>query len=101
MAKQIIEFDGDNALKLGGFKLCTSYPNNYFYNNIHVIKIIKQPILSSKLTYEDTAQFDPNRPLLHRSIKERVETEIKYEGYIRHQLDEVKRQSKVSSRRSK
>ncbi|MBQ2793081.1 MAG: hypothetical protein IJF05_00095 [Clostridia bacterium] len=56
VAKQIIEFDGDNALKLGGFKLCTSYPNNYFYNNIHVIKIIKQPILSSKLTYEDTGR---------------------------------------------
>ena len=59
----------------------------------NLCEIIRRP----QLTYEDTAPFDPNRPLLHRSIKERVETGIKYEGYIRHQLDEVKRQSKANN----
>ncbi len=59
----------------------------------NLAEIIRRP----QMNYEDTAAFDPNRPELHRSIKERVETEIKYEGYIRHQLDEVKRQSKANS----
>ena len=59
----------------------------------NLCEIIRRP----QITYGDTASFDPNRPELPRSIKERVETEIKYEGYIRHQLDEVKRQSKANS----
>ncbi len=59
----------------------------------NLCEIIRRP----QITYEDTAPFDPARPELHRAIKERVETEIKYEGYIRHQLDEVKRQSKANN----
>lgn len=39
--------------------------------------------------------YDPERPYLPRSIRFRVWTEIKYEGYIRHQLDEAARQEKA------
>lgn len=59
----------------------------------NLCEIIRRP----QMDYADTAAYDPERPALSRAIRERVETEIKYEGYIRHQLDEVKRQSKANS----
>ncbi|MBP3293056.1 MAG: tRNA uridine-5-carboxymethylaminomethyl(34) synthesis enzyme MnmG, partial [Clostridia bacterium] len=38
-------------------------------------------------------------PALPRNLAERVETEIKYEGYIKHQLEEVARQQKSEDTR--
>lgn len=55
--------------------------------------IVRRP----QVDYEATKPYDPARPELPRAIRERVSTEIKYEGYIKHQLDEVKRQSKANS----
>lgn len=55
--------------------------------------IIRRP----GLDYASTAKFDGNRPNLPRNLAERVETEIKYEGYIKHQLEEVARQQKSES----
>ncbi len=57
--------------------------------------IIRRP----GLDYASTAAFDPHRPELPRNLAERVETEIKYEGYIRHQLEEVARQQKSEDTR--
>lgn len=57
--------------------------------------IIRRP----GIDYAATAAFDPGRPTLPRRIAERVETEIKYEGYIRHQLEEVERQRKSDTTR--
>ncbi|MBQ4354112.1 MAG: tRNA uridine-5-carboxymethylaminomethyl(34) synthesis enzyme MnmG [Clostridia bacterium] len=55
--------------------------------------LIRRP----QLDYEATAPYDPDRPDLPRDVRDRVWTEIKYEGYIRHQLDEVARQQKSES----
>lgn len=52
--------------------------------------IIRRP----QMDYDSTAMYDEARPKLPRGIRERVWTEIKYEGYIRHQLEEVARQHK-------
>ncbi|MBE6709910.1 MAG: tRNA uridine-5-carboxymethylaminomethyl(34) synthesis enzyme MnmG [Ruminococcaceae bacterium] len=57
--------------------------------------IIRRP----GLDYAATAKFDPHRPALPRNLAERVETEIKYEGYIKHQLEEVARQQKSEDTR--
>ena len=54
-------------------------------------ELIRRP----QLNYECLAPYDPERPYLPRSIRFRVWTEIKYEGYIRHQLDEAARQEKA------
>ena len=54
-------------------------------------ELIRRP----QLDYECLAPYDPERPYLPRSIRFRVWTEIKYEGYIRHQLDEAARQEKA------
>jgi len=47
--------------------------------------LIKRP----QLSYEDLAPFDKDRPILPDSVKEKVEVEIKYEGYIARQQAQV------------
>ena len=47
--------------------------------------LIKRP----QLSYDDLAPFDKNRPELPYAVKEKVEVEIKYEGYIARQQAQV------------
>ena len=49
------------------------------------------------MDYESTAPYDPDRPALPRNLRERVQTEIKYEGYIRREEDEAARQAKAEN----
>ena len=56
-------------------------------------ELIRRP----QIEYDETAPYDHDRPELTRGIRERVQTEIKYEGYIRHQLEEVNRQLKADT----
>lgn len=64
-------------------------------NGTTLADIIRRP----QLDYDCTAPYDPARPDLPRDVRDRVWTEIKYEGYIRHQLEEVARQQKSESTR--
>ena len=51
-------------------------------------------ICRPQIGYDDLAPFDKNRPSLSRDIRDKVEVEIKYEGYIKRQLlqvDDLKR----------
>ncbi|MDD6094365.1 MAG: tRNA uridine-5-carboxymethylaminomethyl(34) synthesis enzyme MnmG [Clostridia bacterium] len=50
------------------------------------------------ITYENLAPCDKERKELPRSVIETVETEIKYEGYIKHQLIEAEKQKKIENR---
>ena len=43
-----------------------------------------------QIDYASLAPFDKNRPELPSLVAEKVETEIKYEGYIQKQLAQVK-----------
>ncbi|MBQ8203225.1 MAG: tRNA uridine-5-carboxymethylaminomethyl(34) synthesis enzyme MnmG [Clostridia bacterium] len=47
--------------------------------------LIKRP----QLSYKDLAPFDKGRPMLPNEVAEKVETEIKYEGYIARQEAQV------------
>ena len=51
------------------------------------------------LDYDCTAPYDPARPELEVRLRDRVWTEIKYEGYVKHQLEEVARQQKSEKTR--
>ena len=55
--------------------------------------LIRRP----QMDYESTAPYDPDRPPLPRNLRERVQTEIKYEGYIRREEDEAARQAKAEN----
>ncbi len=47
--------------------------------------LVKRP----QLSYDMLAEFDKERPSLPRNVREKVETEVKYEGYITRQQAQV------------
>ncbi len=47
--------------------------------------LVKRP----QLSYNDLAPFDKDRPILSDAVSEKVETEIKYEGYISRQQAQI------------
>ena len=53
----------------------------------------------SEITYENIAQIDINRPILKKSVIEEVEIEIKYEGYIKLQLEQIEDFKKLESKK--
>lgn len=57
-------------------------------------ELIRRP----QLGYDDLKAFDPARPALSREVREQVEIEIKYEGYIKKQLTQVEEMRKMESK---
>ena len=57
--------------------------------------LLKRP----ELTYEDLALIDPNRPTLPAEVQEQAAIQIKYEGYIRQQKQQVEQFQKLEKRR--
>ncbi len=60
---------------------------------IKLAELLKRP----QLNYEDLYLFDKGRPALPASIIERVQTELKYEGYIKRQMAQVKEFRRMES----
>ena len=63
-------------------------------NGIKLSQLIKRPCLS----YDLLAPFDKNRPALDREVTEQVELQIKYDGYIKIQLEQVEAMRKLESK---
>ncbi len=57
--------------------------------------LLKRP----ELTYEMLAPLDPERPELPQSVRESVEIQIRYEGYLRMERDRVERFKKLEHKR--
>ncbi len=51
-----------------------------------------------QITYDALATVDPTRPTLSRRVRDAVEVEVKYEGYIKRQVAEVARQQKLENK---
>lgn len=51
-----------------------------------------------QITYADLAPVDPQRPALSRSVQEQVEIAVKYEGYIRRQMQDIAEQQRMEDR---
>lgn len=58
-------------------------------------ELIRRP----ELTYEMLASIDPERPELSEEVKEQVNIELKYEGYIKRQLKQVEQFKKTEARK--
>ncbi len=59
----------------------------------HLADLLRRP----QITYDMLSPFDKGRPVLSDAVKEKVQTEIKYEGYIARQnaqINEIKRLEK-------
>lgn len=44
-----------------------------------------------QISYQDLEQLDPQRPILSRHAREQIEVQIKYEGYIGKQMQQIQR----------
>ena len=56
--------------------------------------LIRRP----QINYNDIAQFDPDRPELSDEVCEQVELQIKYEGYISKQLEQIEQMRKLEEK---
>lgn len=57
--------------------------------------LIRRP----QLNYNNLAQFDPERPELPYDVCEQVELQIKYEGYISKQLQQIEQMRKLEEKK--
>ncbi|MGN0594188.1 MAG: tRNA uridine-5-carboxymethylaminomethyl(34) synthesis enzyme MnmG [Hominimerdicola sp.] len=60
-------------------------------NGIKLAQLIRRP----KVTYDGLAPFDQKREELSAEVREQVELQIKYEGYIKIQLEQVESMRKL------
>lgn len=52
-----------------------------------------------EVTYDNTAELDPNRPVLSRHQKTSMEVEIKYGGYIQKQLAQIEKFKRLENKK--
>ena len=64
-------------------------------NGLTLYELIKRP----EITYQNSAIFDPERSDLPSYISLSVQTEIKYEGYIKKQLKDIEKFKKLESKK--
>jgi tRNA uridine 5-carboxymethylaminomethyl modification enzyme len=63
-------------------------------NGVRLGELIRRP----QLNYNVLAEFDTGRPELPTEVTEQVEIQIKYEGYIAKQLEQVEQRRKLEKR---
>lgn len=64
-------------------------------DSISIADLLKRP----ELTYEDLMTLAPSEKVLSRQVKEQVQIQIKYEGYIAKAIEKVKRVKKMEEKR--
>ncbi len=63
-------------------------------NAVSLYELIKRP----EISYESSLVFDPDREALLKEIRLQVETQIKYEGYIKKQMIQIEQFKKLENR---
>ena len=63
-------------------------------NVVSLYELIRRP----EITYESSIIFDPDRENLLKEIRLQVETQIKYEGYIKKQMIQIEQFKKLENR---
>lgn len=58
-------------------------------------ELLKRP----QISYDDLAPFDSERPQLPRQVSEQVEVSIKYEGYIKRELSQIRQMRRLEGKR--
>lgn len=62
-------------------------------NRTSLAEMMKRP----EITYENLAEIDPERPKLSDHVKTQLAVQIKYEGYIGKQMQQIKRSQKLEN----
>ena len=75
--------------------LLASFESTPLVSGAALVELIRRP----ELTYDDLISIDPGRPALSRRVREQVNIEIKYEGYIARQERQVAQFAKTEKKR--
>lgn len=75
-------------------KICEDHDTTPPITGIRLEDLLKRP----QLHYADLAPVDPDRPALDVLTAEQVEVELKYEGYIRRQENDIKEMRRLENR---
>lgn len=76
-------------------KLLAEHNSTLLNSGMALAELIKRP----ELSYEILAKIDPDRPVLPDEVKEEVNINLKYEGYIRRQMKQVEQFHKLEKKR--
>lgn len=75
--------------------LLEQYKSTPLKSGTTLAELLRRP----EITYEALAPIDENRPQLPWDVKEQVEINIKYDGYIRRQLKQVEQFKKLEAKK--
>ena len=73
----------------------TALNSSSIQSGVSLLELCKRP----ECSYENLAELDPERPTLSPFICEEVEIEIKYEGYIKRQIQQVEAFKKLEKKK--
>ena len=76
-------------------KFLEAHGSTTLKSSAKMTELIRRP----ELTYMDLAPIDPERPEYDLDVQEQVNINIKYEGYIKRQLSQVKQFKKMEKKR--
>lgn len=76
-------------------KILESLSASPLQNGISFEELLRRP----EITYENSRGLDPERPELSEWVTQQVEVRIKYDGYIKKQLQQVERFKKLERKR--
>ena len=82
---------GPNALVI---ELLEKYESTPLKSGIKLGELVRRP----ELDYQKLAPIDKDRPELSKEIQEEVNVQIKYEGYIKKQIEQVEKFKKLENR---
>jgi tRNA uridine 5-carboxymethylaminomethyl modification enzyme len=68
--------------------------NNTIKTGVSLYDLLKRP----ELNYDAIKELDPDRPDLPKEIRIQVETEIKYEGYIKKQMSQIEQFKRMENK---
>ena len=71
------------------------YGSTLLKSGISLAELVKRP----ELDYEKLSELDRDRPLRSAEVREQVNIEIKYEGYIKRQYQQVEQYKKLEGKR--
>ena len=60
-----------------------------------LLELLRRP----QLHFEDLAPVDPDRPELPKGVREQLDVEIKYEGYIRRQMAQIEEMRRLENKK--
>lgn len=75
-------------------ELLEKYGTTRISTGVKLAELVKR----TELNYEILASIDPERPLLSKEEKEEVNIEIKYEGYIKLQVEQIEQFKRLESK---